>query len=73
MSMDTGTLVKAFRRALELAADEPELLAWRDHIGSFPTGYCELASQTLVRYLMEHDEKLFPYVGSAWKTENILR
>lgn len=67
MSTDTRTLVKAFRRALELAADEPELSAWRGHFGSFPDGCCEMASQTLVRYLMEHDVKLFPYViGMQW-------
>lgn len=70
MSTDTRTLVKAFRRALELAADEPVLSAWRGHFGSFPAGCCEMASQTLVRYLMEHNEKLFPYViGMDWRVK----
>jgi hypothetical protein len=71
MSTDTGTLVKTFRRALELAAreraGEPVPSVWRDYLKAFPTGCCELASQTLARYLMDHNKKLFPYViGMQW-------
>lgn len=71
MKAETGARVKAFRRALELAAGErsgePVPSVWRDSLKDFPDGCCELASQTLVRYLMEHDDKLFPYViGMEW-------
>ncbi|QDL35661.1 hypothetical protein [Serratia liquefaciens] len=66
MRDDTRTQVKAFRRALELAAGErsgePEPRSWHNYLADFPRGCCELASQTLVRYLRDHDDKLFPYV-----------
>ncbi|EPY4131041.1 hypothetical protein ACDK30_23180 [Klebsiella pneumoniae] len=72
MNADTRARVEAFRRALELAAyersAEPVPSVWRDFIRAFPLGCCELASQTLVQYLMDHDEKLFPYViGMDWR------
>ncbi|ELJ3891184.1 hypothetical protein RTH83_005587, partial [Salmonella enterica] len=44
------------------------LSPWCGCIGSFPDGCCELASQMLVRYLMEHNDRLFPYViGMEWR------
>ena len=72
MNADTRARMEAFRRALELAAyersAEPVPSVWRDFIRAFPLGCCELASQTLVQYLMDHDEKLFPYViGMDWR------
>ena len=72
MNADTRARVEAFRRALELAAGErsaePVPSIWRDFLRAFPRGCCELASQTLVRYLTEHNEKLFPYViGMEWR------
>lgn len=72
MNADTRARVEAFRRALELAAGErsaePVPSIWRDFLRAFPLGCCELASQTLVQYLMDHDEKLFPYViGMDWR------
>lgn len=71
MNADTRARMEAFRRALELAAyersAEPVPSVWRDFLRAFPLGCCELASQTLVQYLMDHDEKLFPYViGMQW-------
>jgi hypothetical protein len=71
MNADTRARVEAFRRALELAAyersGEPVPSIWRDVLKDFPDGCCELASQTLVQYLMDHNEKLFPYViGMQW-------
>ncbi|MGX9334358.1 hypothetical protein ACWYA4_26690 (plasmid) [Klebsiella grimontii] len=71
MNADTRARVEVFRRALELAAyersSEPVPSVWRDSLKEFPLGCCELASQTLVKYLMEHNEKLFPYViGMQW-------
>ncbi len=71
MNADTRARVEAFRRALELAAGErsgePVPAVWRDFLKAFPDGCCELASQTLVQYLMDHNEKLFPYViGMQW-------
>ncbi|EPB8478860.1 hypothetical protein ACRTIQ_004778 [Escherichia coli] len=71
MKADTLARVEAFRRALELAArersGEPVPYVWCDVLKDFPDGCCELASQTLVQYLMDHDEKLFPYViGMQW-------
>ncbi|MEQ9883173.1 hypothetical protein ABRP83_13455 [Pectobacterium brasiliense] len=66
MRAETEARVKAFRRALALAAGErscePVPLLWRDYLAAFPRGCCELASQTLVKYLKECDDKLFPYV-----------
>lgn len=62
MRDNTRARVKAFRRALELAAGEPGLSVWHGHIGSFPDGCCELASQTLLQYLRDHDNTLFLYV-----------
>lgn len=61
MNADTRARVEAFRRALELAAVERS--------GEpVPSVCCELASQTLVQYLMDHNEKLFPYViGMDWR------
>ncbi|EAN8329523.1 hypothetical protein EOY42_25540 [Salmonella enterica] len=68
MTADTRVLIQAFRRALERAAGEPVLSPWCGYIGSFPDGCCELASQMLVRYLMEHNDRLFPYViGMEWR------
>jgi hypothetical protein len=64
MRAEIEARVKAFRKALELAAGEragesvPSL--WRDDLKLFPLGCCELASQTLVQYLRGHDKKLFP-------------
>jgi len=72
MRADTRARVKAFRCALELAANErsgePVPSVWRDWLEDFPRGCCELASQTLVRYLRDHDDKLFPYViAMGWR------
>lgn len=72
MRAETEARVKAFRRAPELAAGErsgeqrvPSV--WRNCLKDFPDGCCELASQTLVKYLMDHNKKLFPYViGMQW-------
>ena len=45
---------------------QAELLALE--LGSFPRGCCELPSQTLVQYLRDHNNKLFPYViGMEWR------
>ncbi|HEY2452402.1 MAG TPA: hypothetical protein VGI71_07235 [Scandinavium sp.] len=71
MSPETRARVEAFRTALELAVGEcanGELpVYWCDWLKYFPRGCCELASQTLVRYLMEHDNNLFPSViGMQW-------
>lgn len=70
--------VKAFRQALELAAreraGEPILSGWRQLLKSFPSGCCELASQTLVQYLRDHDKKLFPYIiAMQWIDNNHMR
>lgn len=74
MNADTRARVEAFRLALELAAyersGEPVPSVWRDCLRAFPRGCCELASQTLVRYLMDHDDKLFPYVIALQWIEN---
>ncbi|MEQ9971407.1 hypothetical protein ABRP72_19775 [Pectobacterium carotovorum] len=74
MRAETEARVKAFRRALALAAgeraSEPVLSAWRDWLKSFPAGCCELASQTLAHYLSDHDNKLFPYVIAMQWIEN---
>lgn len=43
---------------------------WRDDLKAFPRGCCELASQTLVKYLRDHDPKLFPCVIATGKIEN---
>ncbi len=74
MNADTRARVKAFRRALELAAyersAEPVPSVWRDDLKAFPAGCCELASQTLREYLTEDGSKLHPYIiGMEW-TEN---
>lgn len=67
MTPETEARVKAFRQALEQAAGEPELLAWRDYLKAFPHGCCELASQTLAEYLMEDGSNLHPFIiGMAW-------
>ncbi|EGI16428.1 conserved hypothetical protein [Escherichia coli M605] len=71
MNVDTRACVETFRRALELAACErsakPAPSVWHDVVKDFPDGCCELASQTLVQYLIGHNEKLFPYViGMQW-------
>ena len=71
MRADTRARVKAFRRALELAAgeraDEPVPSIWRDLLKDFPDGCCELASQTLAEYLTEDASKLHPYIiGMQW-------
>ncbi|WOI84499.1 MULTISPECIES: hypothetical protein [Enterobacteriaceae] len=71
MTPEINLRIQAFRRALELAAGErsgePVPSVWRDVLKDFPDGCCELASQTLVQYLKEHNEKLFPYViGIQW-------
>lgn len=63
--------MKAFRRALELAAGErsgePVPSVWHKELGSFPHGYCELASQTLAEYLMEDGSNLHPFIiGMQW-------
>ncbi len=74
MNADTRARVEAFRHALELAAyersGEPVPSVWRDFLRAFPDGCCELASQTLVRYLRDHDDKLFPYVIALQWIEN---
>ena len=48
MNAETWARVKAFRRALELAAGErsgdPVPSLWRDWLKPFPAGSCELAS-----------------------------
>lgn len=71
MNADTRARVKAFRRALELAArersGEPVPSVWRDVVKDFPDGCCELASQTLAEYLTEDGSKLHPYIiGMQW-------
>lgn len=71
MRADTRDRVEVFRRALELAAGErsgePVPSIWRDCLKDFPHGCCELASQTLVQYLKDHNKKLFPCViGMQW-------
>ncbi|MGP0867451.1 hypothetical protein ACJ8QD_21680 [Serratia sp. CY76356] len=74
MRAETRARVEAFRQALKLAAGErsgePIPAHWRGYLTDFPAGCCELASQTLVRYLRDHDEKLFPYVIATSKIEN---
>lgn len=64
MNADTGARVEAFRRALELAARErscePVPSVWRDCLKAFPRGCCELASQTLAKYLTEDGSKPAP-------------
>ncbi|MEG9672616.1 hypothetical protein V6X57_24585 [Serratia bockelmannii] len=74
MRAETRARVEAFRQALELAAGErsgePIPAHWRGYLTDFPAGCCELASQTLVRYLRDHDDKLFPYVIATSKIEN---
>ncbi|MGL4200816.1 MAG: hypothetical protein ACRCTT_05125 [Enterobacter roggenkampii] len=74
MKTEVRKCVKAFRQALELAtgerSGEPVPHLWRNDLKAFPRGCCELASQTLVRYLMEHDDKLFPYVIATNWVEN---
>lgn len=72
MNADTRARVEAFRRALELAAyersAEPVPSVWRDFLGAFPRGCCELASQTLAEYLTEDGSNLHPYViGMDWR------
>ncbi|WP_323839649.1 hypothetical protein [Photorhabdus africana] len=75
MNAETRARVKAFRRALELAAGErsgePVPSLWRDWLKSFPHGCCELASQALVQYLRDHDKKLFPYVIAVQWNEGV--
>lgn len=71
MTPETKRRIQAFRQALELAAgersSEPVPYIWRDCLKAFPSGCCELASQTLVEYLKERNENLFPYViGMQW-------
>lgn len=71
MRADTRAHVEAFRCALEMAArkrsGEPVPSVWRDCLKDFPRGCCELASQTLVQYLKDHNKKLFPCViGMQW-------
>lgn len=47
MNAETWARVKAFRRALELAAGERSgepVSLWRDWLKPFPAGSCELAS-----------------------------
>ncbi|ENU4520075.1 hypothetical protein ACE4FG_004229 [Salmonella enterica] len=71
MNADTRARVEAFRRALELAAydrsAEPVSAVWRDCLKDFPDGCCELASQTLAKYLTEDGSNLHPYViGMQW-------
>ncbi|MEB8160714.1 hypothetical protein [Citrobacter braakii] len=67
MNADTRARLEAFRRALELAAGEASLAAWRDVLKDFPTGCCELASQTLAEYLTEDGSNLHPCViGMQW-------
>lgn len=67
MTPETEARVKAFRQALEQAADEPVLSTWRDYLKAFPRGCCELASQTLAQYLMEEGSNLHPFIiGMAW-------
>lgn len=56
MTPETEARVRAFRRALERAADEPVLSTWRGYIGSFPRGTCKLAE-----YLTEDGCNLHPY------------
>lgn len=74
MRADTRARMEAFRRALELVAcersAEPVPSIWRDCLRAFPLGCCELASQTLVRYLMDHDKTLSPYVIALQWNEN---
>ncbi|MFU0872718.1 hypothetical protein [Kluyvera sichuanensis] len=71
MRAETEARVKAFRRALELAAGErsgervPSV--WRNCLKDFPDGCCELASQTLAAYLKEDGSNLHPYIiGTEW-------
>ncbi|EPV5022005.1 hypothetical protein ACV6R0_004459 [Citrobacter freundii] len=67
MNADTRSRLEAFRRALEQAADEASLTAWRDVLKNFPAGCCELASQTLAEYLTENGSNLHPYIiGMQW-------
>lgn len=67
MNADTRARLEAFRRALEQAAGEASLSAWRDILKDFPAGCCELASQTLAEYLTEDGSNLHPYViGMQW-------
>ncbi len=74
MRAETRARVEAFRQALELAAGErsgePIPAHWRGYLADFPRGCCELASQTLVKYLRDHDKKLFPYVIATDWIEN---
>jgi len=74
MRAEIQARVRAFRQALELAAGEragePIPYRWRAYLADFPHGCCELASQTLVEYLKEYDDTLFPYVIALQWTEN---
>lgn len=49
---------------------EPVPVVWRDFLKSFPRGCCELASQTLVQYLKDHDDHVFPYVIAMQWNDN---
>lgn len=68
MNNEIRQRIHAFRQALEQAASacsvDPSLVGWHNFIRDFPLGCCELASQTLVRYLREHDKHRFPCVIS---------
>lgn len=74
MTLESRARVKAFHQALKLAAGERATKSvpanWRNVLKSFPLGCCELASQMLVRYLKDQDDKLFPYVIAMKWTEN---
>ncbi len=74
MREEIENCVRAFHQALKKAAQEqPEECRngprWCE-LKDFPAGSCDLASQTLVKYLRDHDPNLFPYVIATSRIEN---
>lgn len=66
MKPETIFRIRAFRKALELAAAETRdefrnLPRWCE-LKKFPAGSCGLASNFLARYLMDRDKKLYPCI-----------
>ncbi len=68
--------VRAFRKALELSAQERSeecrhLSRWKPDLHNFPRGSCDMTSNCLARYLSEKKvgiPSLFLWMAVAWKT-----
>lgn len=68
--------VKAFRRALEMAAREQsdefrDLVRWCE-LSDFPHGSCDLASHFLAQYLRDSDPMLLPEIIYMDATQSVL-